>query len=125
MAILVQMENGVAKSKFPIDKPIIRIGRAVENDIYIEDTEISSEHCVVEKIESAEQKGQFEYYVQDMQSTNHTFLNDDEVERKKLYHNDVIRVGWKYFKFVDESQKSHEETRKIHKSWIPGVFYSK
>lgn len=125
MALLIQMENGVATNKLQIDKPTLRIGRGVENDIYIEDPEVSSEHCVIEKIASDADEGIFEYYIQDMESTNHTFVNDKQVSRQRLNHNDVIRVGWKYFKFVDEAQRSHEETRKIHKSWIPGFYYTK
>lgn len=125
MALLIQMENGIAKTKLQIDKPSLRIGRAVENDIYIEDPEVSSEHCIIEMIASDADEGVYEYYIQDMESTNHTFVNDKQVQRQRLNHNDVIRVGWKYFKFVDESQRSHEETRKIHKSWIPGFYYTK
>lgn len=125
MALLIQMDNGVAKNKLQIDRPMLRIGRAVENDIYIEDPEVSSEHCIIEMIASNSDQGEYEYYIQDMESTNHTFVNDKKVGRQRLNHNDMIRVGWKYFKFVDEKQKGHDETRKIHKSWIPGVYYTK
>jgi len=125
MALLIQVENGVAKTKFQIDKSLLRMGRAVENDIYIEDPEISSEHCVIEMIIKPDSEGDYEYFIQDMDSTNHTFINGQQVNRHKLRHNDMIRIGWKYFKFVDENQQSHEETKKILKSWIPGVYYTK
>ena len=125
MALLIQIENGVAKSKFQIDKPLLRLGRSGANDIYIEDPEVSNEHCVIEMVAKSEQSTEFDYFIQDMDSTNHTFINGQKVSRHKLSHNDMIRVGWKYFKFIDESQQSHEETKKIHKSWIPGVYYTK
>ncbi len=125
MALLIQVENGVAKSKFHIDKPLLRLGRSVENDIYIEDPEVSSEHCVIEMIAKPDNAKELEYFIQDMDSTNHTFINGQKITRHKLSHNDMIRIGWKYFKFIDEARQSHEDTKKIHKSWIPGVYYTK
>ncbi len=125
MALLLQVENGVAKSKFEIDKPMLRIGRSSHNDLMIEDAEVSGEHCVIEKLAKSDKNHEYEYFIQDLDSTNHTFVNGAKITRHALKHNDTIRVGWKYFKFIDESQLSAEETRKIHKSWIPGVYYTK
>ncbi|MEJ2565935.1 MAG: FHA domain-containing protein [Gammaproteobacteria bacterium] len=125
MATLIQVDNGVAKSKFRIDKALLRLGRSVENDICIEDPEVSGEHCIIEMIAKGDKKDDYEFFVQDMGSTNHTFLNGQQISRQQLRHNDMIRVGWKYFKFVDESQQSLEDTKMIHKSWIPGVYYTK
>jgi len=34
-------------------------------------------------------------------------------------------VGWVSFKFIDETKADPDQTAKIHKSWIPGVFYTK
>jgi pSer/pThr/pTyr-binding forkhead associated (FHA) protein len=125
MATLIQVDNGVAKSKFRIDKALLRLGRSVENDICIEDPEVSGEHCIIEMIAKVDKKDDYEFFVQDMGSTNHTFLNGQQISRQQLRHNDMIRIGWKYFKFVDESQQSLEDTKMIHKSWIPGVYYTK
>ena len=125
MATLIQIENGVSKSKFRIDKALLRLGRSVENDICIEDPEVSGEHCIIEMIAKVDKKNDYEFFIQDMNSTNHTFINGQQISRQQLRHNDVIRIGWKYFKFVDETQQSFENTTKIHKSWIPGVYYTK
>jgi len=125
MATLIQVENGVAKSKVRIDKALLRLGRNVENDICIEDPEVSGEHCIIEMIAKADKKDDYEFFIQDMNSTNHTFINGQQISRQRLRHNDEIRIGWKYFKFVDETQQSYEATIKIHKSWIPGVYFTK
>jgi pSer/pThr/pTyr-binding forkhead associated (FHA) protein len=125
MATLIEVENGVEKTKYPIDKPLLRLGRSVENDICIEDQEVSGEHCIIEIIVKAGKKDDYELFIQDMNSTNHTFINGQQISRQQLRHNDMIRIGWKYFKFVDETQQSHKDTIKIHKSWIPGVYYTK
>ena len=66
-----------------------------------------------------------EYYILDMDSTNSTFVNGQEIKRHKLVHEDIIRVGWVTFKFIDETKADPDQTAKIHKSWIPGVYYAK
>ena len=125
MALIVQLHEGVAINKCPLDQPRLRIGRSPECDIFIDDAVVSSEHAVIEKIESQDSKGAVEYYLEDQNSTNGTFLNDEKTTRQKLTHEDVIRVGWVSFKFIDETKADPDQTAKIHKSWIPGVFYTK
>jgi len=125
MALIVQLHEGVAINKCPLDQPRLRIGRSPECDIFIDDAVVSSEHAVIEKIESPDSKGAVEYYLEDQNSTNGTFLNDEKTTRQKLTHEDVIRVGWVSFKFIDETKADPDQTAKIHKSWIPGVFYTK
>ena len=125
MALIVQLHEGVAINKCPLDRSRLRIGRSPECDIFIDDAVVSSEHAVIEKIESPDSKGAVEYYLEDQNSTNGTFLNDKKTTRRKLKHEDVIRVGWASFKFIDETKADPDQTAKIHKSWIPGVFYTK
>jgi len=125
MALIVQLHEGVAVNKCPLNQPRLCIGRSPDCDIFIDDAVVSSEHAVIEKIESPDSGGSFDYYLEDQNSTNGTFLNDEKAARQKLKHDDVIRIGWVSFKFIDETQMDPEKTAKIHKSWIPGVFYTK
>ena len=125
MALIVQLHEGVAVNKCPLDQPRLRIGRSPDCDIFIDDAVVSSEHAVIEKIESPDSREGFDYYLEDQNSTNGTYLNDEKAARQKLKHDDVIRIGWVSFKFIDETRMDPEKTAKIHKSWIPGVFYTK
>ena len=125
MALIVQLHEGVAVNKCPLDQPRLRIGRSPECDIFIDDAVVSTEHAVIEKIENPDPKGVVDYYLEDRNSTNGTFLNDEKTTRQQLKHDDVIRIGWVSFKFIDETKADPEKTAKIHKSWIPGVFYTK
>ena len=125
MALIVQLHEGVAVNKCPLDQPRLRIGRSPECDIFIDDAVVSTEHAVIERIESPDSKETADYYLEDRNSTNGTFLNDEQTTRQKLRHNDIIRIGWVSFKFIDETKADPAKTAKIHKSWIPGVFYTK
>jgi pSer/pThr/pTyr-binding forkhead associated (FHA) protein len=125
MASIVQMHDGVAVNKFILDQPRVTIGRDPQSRIFIDDKVVSLAHAVVETVEASKNGGQSEYYIEDLESTNGTFVNDKKITRQKLNHEDLIRVGWNTFKFVDESTRKKEKTLKIHKSWIPRVYYTK
>jgi len=67
---------------------------------------------------------QVDYILQDLDSTNHTFVNDRPVSLYKLANGDVIRIGINNFRFVDDNDGGLDETSKLYKTWIPGVFYT-
>lgn len=124
MARLLQLLDGIATAQFDIDKPQIHIGRSPQSDVFIDDTSVSSTHCVIESIGGADGDAPTEYYVRDLGSTNGTYVNVDRIERRRLNHEDVLRVGLKSFKFIDEQSARYIKTTKIKKSWIPGVYYT-
>ena len=124
MAMVVQLHEGVAIKKFKLDKPVLRIGRDPDSDIFIDNTVVSNAHAVIEVKSDPQSGGAPEYYIEDLKSTNSTFVNDEKITRHKLRHNDMIRVGWNHFKFLDDVQRDPNKTSKIRKSWIPGVYYT-
>ena len=125
MALIVQLHEGVAINKCPLDKPELSIGRSPQCDIFIDDAVVSAEHALIERVEKADSQDDVGYYIRDLDSTNGTFVNNQKIERHKLLHEDLIRVGWVTFKFIDETKADPDQTAKIHKSWIPGVYYTK
>ena len=126
MAMIVQLHEGVALKKYALDdKSTLRIGRDPESDIHIDDDVVSTEHAVIEILESTKANSPPQYHIKDLGSTNNTYVNGKKITSKILEHNDVIRVGWNNFKFIDEANKNPDKTAKIHKSWIPGVYYTK
>jgi pSer/pThr/pTyr-binding forkhead associated (FHA) protein len=125
MALLIQMIDGVASTRFAIEKPGLYIGRSPENDVYIDDMEVSARHAIVEVIERGEAENEQDFYLKDLDSTNHTYVNDKKIKCHKLSHNDMVRIGLNYFKFVNEHEKNFERTKKIYKSWLPGVYFTK
>ena len=125
MAVLVLLHEGLTIKKIPIEKPELSIGRKTDCDIFLDDNMVSGNHAKVEMIPHADQQGVFEYFVEDLQSTNHTIVNGQAITRTKLEHNDTVRIGRHVFKFIDETAALTDKTAKLHKSWIPGVYYTK
>lgn len=73
----------------------ITLGRHNGNDIYIKDPFVSKEHFRI-----VEDEG--EYYLEDLDSANGTYLNKERVEDVvKLLNGDTIRVGNIEFLFVN------------------------
>ena len=67
MAVLIQLNDGVAVKKFSIDKPSLRIGRGSDNDIFIDDKVVSKRHAIIEVEEDPDQKGIKAYYITDLE----------------------------------------------------------
>jgi pSer/pThr/pTyr-binding forkhead associated (FHA) protein len=125
MARIVQLLDGIATAQFEIDKSEFRIGRSPDSDVYIDDASVSTAHCLIETVGPDADDEAAAYYIRDLGSTNGTYVNIDRIERHRLVHEDVIRVGLKTFKFIDENSAAYVKTAKIKKSWIPGVYYTK
>lgn len=125
MAILVLTHEGLTLKKIPLEKSELNIGRHTDADIYIDDKLVSQHHAIIEVKQNPVHEGSAEYFIEDLDSTNHTFVNNEEITRKKLVHEDQIRIGSHIFKFIDENVSVGEKTTKLRKSWIPGVYYTK
>lgn len=121
VALLIQFTENGAGIKLSIEKQRTTIGRDASNDISLDDDLVSKEHAVLEVI-STEEK--VEFLLQDLNSTNHTFVNDAPVDLHKLKDGDAVRIGMNDFRFISQDPDSLDETAELYKTWIPGVFYT-
>lgn len=67
----------------------IRVGRSHDNDVWVNDAEVSKLHAVL-------RKGKKGFEITDRGSTNGTFLNDKRIEKDKptpLANYDSVRLG--------------------------------
>ncbi|HAH04935.1 MAG TPA: hypothetical protein DCM05_00180 [Elusimicrobia bacterium] len=87
--------NAAVIKEIPLDKPAITVGRKPDNDIVIDNPAISGHHC---KVLLAGET----YYVEDLDSTNGTFVNEKRVMKAGLHHNDVIGLAKHALVFFDE-----------------------
>ncbi len=81
--------------KYPLDKVQTTIGRGPDNGMVCDMDNVSRTHCKI-------YAGAGGSYIEDMGSTNGTFVNDEELTaRRKLCNGDFIKVGGVIFKYID------------------------
>ena len=73
----------------------ILIGRMGRSDISIDDSSVSREHAFIER-----KDGRF--ILEDLKSTNGTFINGEFVDVRVLNHGDKIRIGNTVLQFIVE-----------------------
>ena len=100
MPALIQFASGAPGIKYQVDKRYLSIGRGTkENDICLPCAFVSKHHAVIEVAESDSSEGGYDFFLQDLNSTNHTYVNDQPITRVQLQHGDVIRIGKNTLKF--------------------------
>jgi len=124
MASIIQLVDGVVANRFEIGDTGLKFGRTSENQVLIDDLAVSSEHAQINLLK--DEKGVSKYVLQDLGSTNGSFINEQKIDQQQLLrHKDIVRIGWNNFTFINEDEIDMEKTRQVKKSWIPGVYYSK
>jgi pSer/pThr/pTyr-binding forkhead associated (FHA) protein len=78
---------------------IIRIGKAEDNDCVADDLYVSRYHAKLERNEKGE------LCIEDLNSTNGTFVNEDRIMKKKILPIDTVRLGNQYILNVKEALK--------------------
>jgi len=71
------------------------IGRLDRSDILIDDSSVSREHAIIER-----KDGRF--ILEDLKSTNGSFINGEFVDVRVLNHGDKIRIGNTVLQFIVE-----------------------
>lgn len=85
-AYLVVQTNGASATRFDLGGALIAIGRAADNDVILDDPEVSRHHCQLKLQHGA-------YGFVDLQSRNGSTVNGRPVEEVALAAGDLIRIG--------------------------------
>ena len=79
--------------RYPLENNELRIGRGGDNDMVIDMDNVSRVHARVYKKDDG-------IYVDDMDSTNGSYVNDIEVKTDRLRNGDLLKIGGAILKFI-------------------------
>jgi pSer/pThr/pTyr-binding forkhead associated (FHA) protein len=108
LKIVLMLKNTELKT-LETDKDTITIGRNHNSDIQINNLGVSKKHAAITCENGS-------YFIEDLNSTNGTLLNNEQITKAGLSGNDVITIG-KHTLFVS-TQKSRDATQGISESTI-------
>lgn len=88
--------DGVVIKEVQLTKDRTTLGRRPYNDIVIDNLAVSGEHAVL-------QLSANEVWLEDLNSTNGTYVNGKAVKKQLLQHNDTVEIGKYKIRFVHEA----------------------
>ena len=86
MAKLVLSLNGVVQGEYELNKERITIGRKPDNDIPIDNLAVSGKHALIISILD-------DSFLEDLGSTNGSYVNGKLVKKKYLKNGDMDYIG--------------------------------
>lgn len=102
MSKLVLSMNGAVQGEYELDKERVTIGRKPENDIQIDNLAVSGKHALVITILD-------DSFLEDLGSTNGTYVNGKLVKKHALKDGDVVAIGKHELKYVNENATSDDD----------------
>jgi len=114
MARLVLSLDSQVMAEYNMTKERYTIGRLPDNDVRIDNPAVSGHHSLIINILN-------DSFLEDLNSTNGTYVNGKLIKKHALQHGDVITVGHHQLRFVedDEQQDEFERTMVIQPSARP------
>ncbi|MBN8487402.1 MAG: FHA domain-containing protein [Burkholderiales bacterium] len=100
--LVVSLDNVVIK-EFQISKDRTTLGRRPYNDIVIDNLAVSGEHAVLLAVGD-------DVYIEDLNSTNGTYINGKAIKKQLLVHNDTVEIGKYRIKYLTEEVADYEKT---------------
>jgi len=78
--------QGAVLETFTTDSGKIQVGRNQQNDIQIDSLAVSGRHALIRKVMNT-------YVIEDLSSTNGTFVNERKIDKYELLDGDEIIIG--------------------------------
>jgi pSer/pThr/pTyr-binding forkhead associated (FHA) protein len=102
MPKLIVSIDGVVIKEVQLTKDRTSLGRRPYNDVVIDNLAVSGEHAVLQM------SGQ-EVYLEDLNSTNGTYVNGKAVKKQLLQNSDIVEIGKYKIKYVSEAAQAEFE----------------
>jgi len=101
MAKLVLSLDGNFVKEYDVDKETLTIGRKSDNDIHIDNLAVSGAHAKILTILN-------DSFIEDLGSTNGTFVNGNRITKHALQNGESIVIGKHELKYINASAESGE-----------------
>jgi pSer/pThr/pTyr-binding forkhead associated (FHA) protein len=129
-AIMATLQKLGNEALCPLNLSNMRIGRSADNEIVIEDDSVSGHHARISRQKTDDDPSAEEFFIEDLSSTNCTFVNNKEIKSHHLKDGDIIRIGRTRLKFSTKeyqapAQQDFQKTQKLSKNSIMGFLFSK
>jgi hypothetical protein len=103
MGKLVVSLDGVVIKEVQITKDKTTLGRRPYNDIVIDNLAVSGEHAVLQMVGG-------DVFIEDLNSTNGTYINGKAIKKQLLTHNDTVEIGKYKIKYLVDESGDYEKT---------------
>jgi pSer/pThr/pTyr-binding forkhead associated (FHA) protein len=110
MARLILSLDSQVLAEYNMNKERYTIGRLPDNDVRIDNPAVSGHHALIINILN-------DSFLEDLNSTNGTYVNGKLIKKHALQHGDVITVGHHQLRFVD-NQASDNEPDEFEKTMV-------
>src|SRR3974390_175635 len=110
MARLILSLDSQVVAEYKMNKERYTIGRLPDNDVRIDNPAVSGHHALIINILN-------DSFLEDLNSTNGTYVNGKLIKKHALQHGDVITCGHHQMRFVD-SQASDNEPDEFEKTMV-------
>ena len=102
MARLILNLNGQQMAEYNMSKERYTIGRLPDNDVRIDNPTVSGHHSLIINILN-------DSFLEDLNSTNGTYVNGKLIKKHALQHGDVVTVGKHQLRYVDSDQSEAQD----------------
>ncbi|WP_022979198.1 FHA domain-containing protein [Ideonella sp. B508-1] len=109
--LVVSLDNVVLK-EVVIQKERTTLGRRPYNDIVIDNLAVSGEHAVLLSVGE-------DIFIEDLNSTNGTYINGKAIKKQLLSNGDVIEIGKYRIKYIGAEVADYEKTMVLRPGSVP------
>ena len=102
MARLILSLDGQVLAEYNMSKERYTIGRLPDNDVRIDNPAVSGHHSLIINILN-------DSFLEDLNSTNGTYVNGKLIKKHALQHGDVITIGHHQLRFSDQQTNDTEQ----------------
>jgi predicted component of type VI protein secretion system len=112
MARLILSLEGQVLAEYNMSRERYTLGRLPDNDVRIDNPAVSGHHALIINILN-------DSFLEDLNSTNGTYVNGKLIKKHALQHGDVITVGHHHLRYVD-TQIEGAEADEFEKTMVIG-----